>query len=509
MRLYCLPLLLIATLPVFPQKTQPPPANGPAVTIYNQDFAVIRDRIPLDLKAGTNNVRFSGVTAKLEPESVMLRDCSSKRTPRILEQNYRSPTSLNQMLTIFEGQTIDFQIIRGNERQIVQGKIIRAGHPCEPNVPCRFGPYNYGVQSAESPSNEQPLILVDGRLQFSLPGTPLFPAPSDQSDLHPQISWLLESDSAGSTSCELSYVSGGMTWEADYNAIAPVKGDTLDLIGWVTLDNRSGKPFENARVKLMAGDVNKILPSEQRDRLQQFAMLSAGSVGRLVQPPVTEKAFDEYHLYTLERPATLRDGETKQVEFLHKNGVPAKRVYVYSGFTWNPPPGQQYQQEYLMQQRTFGATSQPKVWVMQEIANTEQNGLGMPLPKGRLRFYRQDEGGQLEFIGENTIDHTPRGETLRIYTGNAFDLTGERKRTSFKLDSAQMYADESFEITVKNHRKEPVEVLILEHLYRGATWDIASKSAPFNKRDSNTIEFPVQIPPDGSQTVIYTVHYTW
>jgi hypothetical protein len=299
-----------------------------------------------------------------------------------------------------------------------------------------------------------------------------------------------------------------MTWEADYNAIAPVKGDTLDLIGWVTLDNHSGKLFQNARIKLMAGDVNKIQPAALvRDGL--VAGIGAGVGGGVYRPPVTEKAFDEYHLYTLERPTTLRDGETKQVEFLHKTRIASKRVYVYAGFTWTPAPGQEYQQEYLMQQRTFGTTSQPKVWVMQEIANNEQNGLGMPLPKGRVRFYRQDEGGQLEFIGENTIDHTPRGETLRIYTGNAFDLTGERKRTNFKIDTNQNYADESFEITVKNHRKEAAEIVIVEHLYRGATWDITSKSAPFIKRNSNSIEFPVQIPPDGSQTVIYTVHYTW
>jgi hypothetical protein len=504
MKLSLLPIVFVVTSPLFAQNT----TSNPALTIYNQNFAVVRDRVPLDLKLGTNSVQFSDVTAQLEPESVMLRDCSGKRTPQILEQNYRSPLSLNQMLDLFVGQTIDFQVLRGGETQIIKGKLIRAGHPCEPNVPCRFGVYGYNGPLAEPPSMEQPLIQVDDHLQFSLPGTPLFPVPSDQSDLHPQINWLLQSDSAGSTSCELSYVTSGMTWEADYNAIAPAKGATLDLIGWVTLDNHSGKLFQNARIKLMAGDVNKIQPAALvGDRL--VAGIGAGVGGGVYRPPVTETAFDEYHLYTLERPTTLRDGETKQVEFLHKTQIASKRVYVYAGFTWAPAPGQEYQQEYLMQQRTFGTTSQPKVWVMQEIANNEQNGLGMPLPKGRVRFYRQDEGGQLEFIGENTIDHTPRGETLRIYTGNAFDLTGERKRTDFKIDTNQNYADESFEIAVKNHRKEAAEIVIVEHLYRGATWDITSKSAPFIKRNSNSIEFPVQVPPDGSQTVIYTVHYTW
>ncbi len=493
-----LPLLLAVTTPIAAQTPQQTSTDGPALTIYNQDFVVIRDHIPLELRAGANNIQFSGVTAQLEPSSVMLRDCTGKRTPRILEQSFRPPVSQQQMLTMFEGQTLDFQLPRADENQIVQGKVIRAG----------VGYYqgqSYG-QGTGPFSNEQPLIEVNGKLQFALPGLPLFPVPQDQRDLHSQINWLLESDIPGNTTCELSYVSGGMNWEADYNVIAPVNGDALDLIGWVTLANRSGKAFENARIKLMAGDVNK---------LQQGmgggiggGLARAAVMGTAGQPAVTEKAFDEYHLYTLERPTTLKDGETKQVEFLHKSRVPSKRVYVYAGFTWNPS-GQQNQPEYFRQQRDFGANSQSKVWVMREILNTEQNGLGMPLPKGRMRFYRQDEGGQLEFVGENTIDHTPRGETLRIYTGNAFDLTGERRRTNFKVDNTQVLADETFEITVKNHRKETVDVVILEHLYRSATWEITSKSAPFNKRDSNTIEFPVNIPPEGSQTVTYTVHYTW
>jgi hypothetical protein len=489
-----LPLLLAVTTPIAAQTAPQSSTVGPALTIYNQDFAVIRDHIPLELKTGVNNVHFSGVTAQLEPASVMLRDCSGKRTPHILEQNFRPSVSQRQMLAMSEGQTLEFQV-GGN--QTVQGKIIHAAGGYQ-------GSY-YG-QAQPYPGNEEPLIEVNGKLQFSLPGMPLFPVPADQSYLHPQINWLLESDSAGSTSCELSYVSGGMNWEADYNVIAPVNGDALDLIGWVTLADHSGKTFENARIKLMAGDVNKV---QQRGMGGSAggAVIHAAAVAPTGE--VTEKAFDEYHLYTLERPTTLSDGETKQVEFVHKSRVPSKRVYVYTGFSWSPAQGQQFQPEYFRQQREFGTTSQSKVWVMREIVNSEQNGLGMALPKGRMRFYRQDEGGQLEFIGENTIDHTPRGETLRIYTGNAFDLSGDRRRTNFKIENGQMWADETFEITVKNHRKEAVDVVIVEHLYRSANWEISSKSASFTKRDSNTIEFPVNIPADGAQTVIYTAHYTW
>jgi len=499
-------LLLLLALPCFAQNALPP-----ALTIYNQDFAVVRQQLRLDLKAGVNKVRFDGTTAQLEPDSVVLRDPTGKRVLQILEQNYQAdPVSQQTLLELFAGKTIDFEVTHGDKTDVVQGRIVRpgSGMPHYTRVPQPQPCYQPTLPGC---APEEPLIEVAGKLQFGSPGRPLFPALPQDTNLKPTLDWILQADRGGPIDAELSYVTGGMTWEADYNVIAPTKGDTLDLVGWVTMENRTGKTFDNARIKLMAGDVSKIQPGFTTARgMNGFA----GAIGGVISsgPPVTEKAFDEYHLYTLERPATLRDRETKQVEFVRAAGFHAKRIYVYDGGRVDPSRFQQGNWEYLRLQRDFG-TSGPeqttKIMVMQEFKNSEPNHLGMPLPKGRLRFYRRDDDGALQFIGENTIDHTPRDETIRVYTGNAFDLAGSRRRTSFRSDQAQGWVDESFEIKVRNHKKEPVDVTITEHFYRGSGWDVTSSSTKYEKKDSHTVEFPVTIQPDGEQTVIYSVHYTW
>ena len=275
---------------------------------------------------------------------------------------------------------------------------------------------------------------MDGKIQFGLPGQPIFPALGDDTILKPMLSWKLETDKAAKLDAELCYVTGGMNWDADYNVVSPEKGDPLDLVGWVTMDNQSGKTFENAKIKLMAGDVNKIQPEGMDQSRASFALGIGGSNGA---PPVTEKAFDEYHLYTLQRATTLRDRETKQVEFIHATGVKSEKVFVYDGLRvdWNRWRGNN--PEYLRRNEEFGADCDTKVAVMREFKNSEANHLGMPLPKGRVRFYQQDDDKQLEFTGENNIDHTPKDETIRLYTGNAFDLVGERRRTNFKVDKLQ------------------------------------------------------------------------
>jgi hypothetical protein len=225
-------------------------------------------------------------------------------------------------------------------------------------------------------------------------------------------------------------------------------------------------------------------------------------------PEVTEKAFDEYHLYTLERPTTLHDRETKQVEFVRAAGVKSKTVYVYDG--WKVDANyRNWTMETIRTQDAFGTQSNSKVWVMQEFKNSAGNHLGIPLPKGRVRFYRRDDDGQLEFTGENEIDHTPKDELIRIYTGNAFDLTGERHRLDYKLNTQARWVDESFEIKVRNHKSTPAEVRIVEHLYRWNTWDISKSADPFKKVDAQTAAFVVEVPPDGEKVVTYQVHYSW
>jgi hypothetical protein len=466
----------------------------PALTIYNQNFAVIREIIPLDLRQGPTSVRFMGTTAHMEPESVILRDPAGKRQLQILEQSYRAdPVSVERLLSLYEGKTIDFLVRNGESVETVQGRIIRSGY-----IPGAAGQRN-GL--------EQPIVEVDGKLRFQLPGTPLFPRLADDTILKPVVEWVIESDRPGRLDAELAYVSGGMTWDADYNIVSPSAGNDLDVIGWVTMTNRSGKSFERARIKLMAGDVNKIRPREYS--AGGLIGGSAGMMATISAPPVSEKTFDEYHLYTLQRPATLHDGETKQVEFVRAGGVLSKTIYVYDGAKIDPNHYRGWGFENIRNDSGYGTQSNPKVWVMREFANSDANHLGMPLPKGRVRFYRRDTDGRLEFTGEDTIDHTPRDETIRTFTGAAFDLVGERRRTSFRVDHGRSMLDEAFEVKVRNHKKEPAEVRVVEHLYRGTTWEIPISSIPFRKTDSQTAEFVVQLAPGEEQTVSYSAHYTW
>jgi hypothetical protein len=465
-----------------------------ALTVYNQGFAVVRETFPLELVAGVNEVRRSGTTAQLEPDSVILRDAAGANALRVLEQSYRNdPISQGLLLSLFEGQELEFQKqLEGQGVWIVRGRVIRSGYDA---TQARNGNY-YGPQ--------QPLIEVDGKLQFQLPGLPLFPSLGDDAILRPTLSWKIQSPAAAKFQAELAYVTQGLSWHADYNLVAPAQGEEVDVVGWVSLQNDSGKRFDDARIKLMAGDVNKVQPNDMRGKLGYLAA-RGGAAGPDSSPVVTEKSFDEYHLYTLANPTTIRDGELKQVEFVRAAGVRAAKLFVYDGAA----SGQFYFGDSAIQDPGYGTQANKKVWVMREFKNSEANRLGLPLPKGRLRFYQRDDDGQLEFLGENQIDHTPKDETVRVYVGNAFDVVGERVRTDFQVDGARDWMDESFELKLRNHKREPVEVRVVEHLYRWTNWKIAQSSQPWTKQDAQTIEFGATLAPDGEAKITYTVHYSW
>ena len=472
-------------------------AAQPSLTIYNQNFAVVRQDLPLDLKSGENQVNVSDVTLHMEPDSVILRDPSGKHRVNVLEQNYRAdPVSQSSLLSLYEGRTIDFEL---PDHTMVKGKVIRSGY-------VRPDYFNLNGYAQPLPASEEPIIEIGGQLRFGLPGTPIFPDLTGETILKPQLEWTVATDKPGRFPAEFSYVTGGLSWQADYNIVAPEKGDVLDIVGWITMDNRSGKTFENARLKLIAGDVNKIQQGRVPVAARAFALAASEAVAI---PPVTERAFDEYHLYTLERATTLRDNETKQVEFIHAASVASKQLYIYDGAKIDINRYNGWNWENVRNDHSYGTEANPKVWVMREFANSQANRLGMPLPKGRVRFYRRNDDGQVEFTGENMIDHTPKDETVRIYTGNAFDLTGERHRTSYTVDNAKNSATESFEIKVRNHKQEPVEVRVVEHLYRGKNWTISANSDDYQKKDSQTIEFPVTVGPDNEKVVTYTAHYSW
>jgi hypothetical protein len=473
-------------------------SNQPALTIYNQNFFVAREYVPLDLAAGVNHAQFAGIASHLEPDSVILRDPAG-RSLQVLEQNYRNdPISQELLLSFYEGKTIDFLVQRADKQEIIKGKIVRSG----------YIPSTYYAQNYQQPSFPQPIIEVDGVLRFGLPGQPLFPALSGDTVLKPTLNWLLQTNDPGKFNAEISYVAGGMSWQSDYNLVVSDnpkgKTDLLDMVGWITMRNQSGKTFENANIKLMAGDVNKLQPASVAGRMYAA---EAKAMNDAAAPVVSEKSFDEFHLYTLARPTTLHDQETKQVEFVRSTGIHAQRLYVYDGA--QVAQYGYYNVEQIRQDQNYGTQSNPKIWVMEEFKNSEVNHLGIALPKGKLRFYRRDTDGHLEFVGENVIDHTPKDETIRIFTGNSFDVVGERKRTNYHVDSAQRWMDESFEIRVRNHKKEAVTVRVVEHLYRWTNWKLTAQSQESHKTDAQTVEFPVTVAPDGEQVVTYTVHYSW
>jgi hypothetical protein len=485
----------------------------PALTIYNQNFATVRDRLTLDLQSGLNDVRFTETTAHVEADSVILRDPAGAVALRVIEQNYRAdPISEGLLLSLNEGKEIDF-LVPGNQgtpERTVKGKIIRSGYtPHSPTAMQRYGQTYYMNQmalSAGSGQGMQPIIEVEGKLQFGLPGKPFFPALADDTVLKPTLVWKLHSDKAATVNAEVAYQTGGMSWEAAYNVVAPEIGEILDLTGWVTMDNQSGKTFREAKVQLVAGDVSKV-----QNRNAGFGLRSnvGTSDDSSPGPMVTEKSFDEYHLYSLPLPTTLHDRETKQVEFVRAAGVKARRVYVYDGVKIDRNRYGNHTMLNIRSQEDYGTESNPKVWVMREFKNSAGNQLGLPLPRGTVRFYRRDDEGQLQFTGENQIDHTPKDETLRIYTGNAFDLVGERKRTAFKSDNSNRWFDESFEITLRNHKTEAVEIRVVEHLYRWTNWEIREPSNTFLKTDAQSIEFRIPLKPDGEHVLTYQVRYSW
>ena len=452
------------------------------LTIYNQGVAVVRETVPLELKNGVVNVSFDRATAQVRPDSVVLRDPAGKVAFSILEQGYRNdPVSQSLLLQHFERKEIRFQNTTAEGlNSIVKGKIIRSGY-----VPGR--------------RSQSPIIEIGGQMQFSLPGLPLFPALGDDSILRPTLNWQIDSASEAKFDAQLSYLSGGFDWHATYNVVAPEKGETVSINGWVTLKNHSGTAFRDAKVKLVAGEVNVVGAVSGGGGDDPFADPSRAMSMRKSQ--VTEKSFDDFHLYGLPRPITLRDQETKQVEFLSSQKVQARKKYVYAPSNhrfyggWNHNP---MNQEFSTEVSTF--------W---EFKNSKENGLGVPFPAGNVRFYRSDDAdGNLEFVGENYISHTPKNEVISVETGKAFDLLGERTITNFEKQTSGLdWVRESFEITLTNRSESEKTITVREPLWRWSNWKIEKSSIEFKKVNAHNIEFEVTIPADSKKTVTYTAHY--
>jgi hypothetical protein len=486
-------LPLVFALPVAAQQSDAPTQ----LTIYNQDFAVARTTVPLDLHSGSNEVLTTNVTSQLEPDSVILRDPTGRSPIHVGEQNYDAGVVTQAwLLDKYEGKTLDFQTYgphmssnaNGDEKVLppllVKGRIVRAG--------------------------DQPLIEVDGHLQFQLPGLPIFPADTEGLLLKPTLRWQIQSAAATKFNAELDYITRGMSWQATYNVVVPEAADVTgpevaEVVGWVTIQNNSGTDFPQATIQLMAGDVAK---------LRDVGMSMGGPMARNsfalaasdASFTVTQKEFDDFHLYDLHRTVSLRNHESKQVQFLEAAGVTVQRNYQFEG---NAPITQPMYAGYHNDQRNFGGGGNTHVAIREEIKNSTANHLGMPLPAGRLRLYRREASGQMQFVGESMVQHTPAGQTVQVVSGNAFDLTAERRQTDFHIDQQGHNMDETFAIKLSNAKSQPVTVHVVEHLNRAVNWQITEKSADYTKKDSTTVDFSVQVPASGDITLNYSVHYSW
>jgi hypothetical protein len=322
----------------------------------------------------------------------------------------------------------------------------------------------------------------------------------------PTLEWDVMSARGGTQRARIAYQTGGITWWSDYNLIftegADANSGFVDVGAWVSLLNQSGTTYEDARLKLIAGDVNRVRP--KMDRVMVTATRNMAAM-EAAAPGFEEKAFFEYHLYTLGRPATIPNNSTKQIElFDTATRVPAKKQLVYYGAEyygpWDSP----------MIDREFGPTSNKEIDVWLTFRNDKASGMGMPLPAGRIRVSQQDKAdGSLEFIGEDAIKHTPKDEEVRVKLGTAFDVVGERRQTDFALNSKGRVMEEAIEIKVRNHKEQAVEVIVRESLHRWSKWTLLTQSHPSKKWDARTIEFPVKIPAGGEAVVTYRVRYAW
>lgn len=468
-------VLLFAYLPG-PLRAQP------SLTIYSGKFAVVRDVVPLELKAGQNQVRYSGATAGVDPSSVILRDPKGKVALGILEQDYLSdPVNQNTLLELYEGQTLGFLIRDAHGgTSVVEGKVIRAGHQG-----------NDGAAVA-------PLVEYGGKLLFELPGRPLFPALKDDNILKPVLTWKIQSVVPATLDAELAYLTTGLGWEAGYNLVLESGIEKGDMNCWVIIRNHSGKTFEEARIKLMAGEIHRVPAEDAEPFTGVYVGVKAADVP---ESEVHQKKFSDFHVYNVPRPVTLRDASVKQIEFARAAAIPIRRIY-----TLDAAPSLYPGQPVL--DREWAVDGSGKIASHLEFENTSASNLGFPLPAGVMRVYRKD-GAQIEFIGEDRLDHAAEKARVKIALGNAYDLSGSRRRMDYKIDQRAHQLEEAFEIVLKNASKVAVEIMVIEHMSRTASWKITRESAKSISFDSQTVHFQVPVAAESEITLSYAVQYTW
>ena len=465
-------LILAAALPA----TSAEKKEGVALTVYNGGYGVVREIRSLDIGAG-GTVKFRDVARLIDATTVHFKSLTDP-SAKLLEQNYQFDlVSADKLLRKYVDRQIEIICKDKKYTGILLSFDARQVVLREPKG---------GIVMVQRPDNVRDI-------RFSaLPGGLLS---------RPTLLWLVETRKAGRHLAEVTYQTGGVQWHAEYVLVLNAADTAADLAGWVSVQNNSGKTYKDAKLKFVAGDVRKI-----RDVAGVSGSLNWTRRGKGEAAPMREKAFFEYHMYTLPRPSTVADNEVKQLEMF----TPAAGVKVSKKFLYNPTGSFRWNYGSRYTDRSYGVTSNKKVNVFIEFVNSKKNKLGMPLPAGKVRVYKKDkDDGALEFIGEEKIDHTPRDEKLSLRIGNAFDIVGERKQTNFRVETGRKWIEEKIEIEIRNHKKQPVTVRCKEPMYRWVNWRVTEKSHEFTKLDARTIAFDVKIEPDKKVKISYTVEYTW
>jgi hypothetical protein len=431
-----------------------------SLTVYNSNLGLIKDRRNLVVAKGLSELRFMDVAAQIIPASVQISTFGNPL--QVLEQNYEYDLLSPQKL-------LDKYV--GKEVRLYQKN-----------------PYTEREEELKATllaNNGSPIYKIGNDITFNHPGRVLFPEVPADLIASPTLVWLLEGSDAGKRQIEASYLTAGISWKADYVLTLGRESSLADLAGWVTIDNRSGATYRNARLKLVAGDVNRVREEPQGSRMYKTTMVERGAA-----PQFKEEGLFEYHLYTLQRPSTIKDNQTKQISLLAAVALPVRRELIMRA------------EQMWYGNSQGGATTKQKVGVFVEFENRETTGLGMPLPKGTIRVYQQDTDATLQFVGEDSIDHTPKDEKVRIKVGDAFDVSATRRQTDWRKLASDSF-EAAWEVAITNHKKEDITVKVIEPMT--GDWQVVDASLPVAKSDSQTAEFSVPIKRGDKAILTYRV----
>jgi len=458
-------------------------AGGTEVTIYNQGFALIKENRQFVLKQGRQSVTVEDVASMIEPSSVGIRSLTDPNSFEVLEQNYQFDL-INPIAILNKSVGQKVRLIRtiGQQKDVLEGTLMSS--------PTAI----VGSAGGDSQQTYNGMVIRtdDGRIVLDPTGEVEVRSIPDGLISKPTLLWDLFAQKAGTNQVELSYLTQGINWNADY--VFTLDGDGKgDLKGWVTVNNQSGATYKEAQLKLLAGEVQRAQP--------KFRGAPGGAGGARMEAMADlgfkEESFFEYHLYTLQRPATIRNREMKQLSLLEGKGIKVEKKLVIDALN-------DYGIYYPNEGEVGTGNIKPVVRV--EFVNSKENDLGIPLPKGKIKVYQRDKSGSVQMLGEDEIDHTPRDERLSLVVGKSFDVVATRKRTNYKRISDRSF-EQTFEIEVRNRKETPETVHILERHY--GDWKISANSMPFAKLDAMTLEFKVDLKAGQTQKVAYTVRTTW